>query len=333
MLDRLTEIARKLGAFDADAVTIAACFGDARRLEMDLGCPVGDGLRMAVDWPALLDRASAAQPGLLPGWSRQLRVGFFTSWASATRVTHDGFSVPVDLQMSLSRWLPHGPVQPVAVIEPRSSGHGLIERAVRDYELFGGVIEITDAEGLGTLDVLMIGNDFFLSAAGARAVRSAVESGMGLNSGKFLGMLSLEPDNPDLMALSLSATPVEPMHTEPHNVQTPLEIRGRHPAFPALRPGLGRSLSCGAIFVPNDQAKVVLARRLVDVRGGARLHPTLDELPELVCGHLGRGRVISNRSIDSDWFKHLLAASPEQGLLDALRWLAEPKRGAQAVAP
>ena len=331
VLERLVKVLREMGVFDADAVSVASLFGDPAAVERAAGCDaVGQGLRIATDWRSALGRAATSGGALLPGWSRPVRVGVFVSYASIVRPDgHSGILAPAEWQVSLTKWMGRGPVELVGLIEPGTSAHGPMEAALREHELTAGLIDGDDLYGLRTLDVIYLGLNFHAGPAVIRAVRLAVEEGVGLHNEAWTGTDTIPPDNDDLRAIYLSATPVEAYHTNPHNIRVPAIFERPHPAVPSAGDHSAFASSCTPVFRPRDDATVVFSKRMVGL-GGQPPHPAIREggrVPTvLVCGTLGRGRVVVNGFLHNDRLAGGLSMPMDRAVVDMLTWLAEPRR-------
>src|SRR5207244_3653526 len=162
---------RDMGVESVDDLTLVQHFRDAALMPQDLH---DEPLRFASDWRAPM----LGLPGqFLPGWNRPIRVGVFISHASASTRSNDGEFHPVELQGRLANLIVDPGFQLVSIAERGSTELAPIERTIREYELLGGLIDAADAEELGTLDVIILGINFAMAPAVARAFAEAVRGG------------------------------------------------------------------------------------------------------------------------------------------------------------
>ncbi|MEO0588079.1 MAG: sigma-70 family RNA polymerase sigma factor, partial [Planctomycetota bacterium] len=252
---------------------------------------------------AALTRDVGLRPGrwaaVAPGGSRRRRVGVFVSHRNAFVWNQAGFTSTLDHQAQAAAWLDDASAELVAVVDPGSEASGPIESTVRLFELYGGLMTIDDAAALGTLDVLLLGNNFYLSGGALSAVLSAVRGGVGLYQEGHCGSNDPGPDDPRLRELMLAASPVvsycsgKPGTYEGHAQPIPGVVRSRHPAFPWLVPGGEVTISsCGSYYRPASGAVVVVSRT-----AAGRPNEQVSEdaptfvAPAVIAGPLGRGRV------------------------------------------
>ena len=333
-VERLASIVRELGVAHADGVTIAELFGDPSLLEREAGCDsTGPGLRVAADWRSLLGGVAEASSGFLPGWDRPVRVGVMVSYRTTVEPYLNGVVFDGEAQAEATRHLA-GPVSLVAVVEPGTSGIGVVERTMREHDLTGGLIDSDDADALATLDVLILGVNYRLSLKQIAAIHAAVSAGTGLLNDWWMNMHGLAEtgDDPRQRDLHLSASPVRMYHSPHCGDRVMLHQVGTHELVAedhaAGDPRQRLTSGCGPAFVAKPEASLVLEK-------GRPLSPMehrvpgvgMLTLPALVIGTCGRGRVYVGT-----WSQTLPYLNPRlvpeaETTRKLIAWLAEPRRG------
>ena len=313
-----TEVLRDMGIEAADEVA-----GPRQTVR------AAEELRKQAAWPRLHDTA----PPTFPGWTRPIRVGAVVSQhAIETSYCGSDLHIQEDETVWLARFIADPRFELVTITDPQSSAQGVVERVVRDYELYGGLISSDDLEGLQTLDVIIIGSCASLPPRMLRNVRRAVEAGTGLFNDGWLAISHLGHNHPDIMALSLQATPgrficaapslgikCQEMHL--HGATGPVTVVAEHPAVPSWR--IGQQFDawpCGLTFDPVPGAAVIATRELP--RGASGPAATT---PYLTAGPCGRGRVLFLQQIATHELVPRWTAD-HSFVTDALLWLADPRR-------
>jgi RNA polymerase sigma-70 factor (ECF subfamily) len=345
-LGELAAVLRDMGVQSADDLTVAEHFGDPGNLPASDGFSDED-LRFAADWRAAQWPASqvpALKGATLPGWTRSLRIGAFVSYLALTARDRKGKSHPLHadgwrvrepwLQIGTLARMVHPGYEFIGVVEPGSSRHGPIEGVLRDYEVYGGLIDATDVQGLQTLDVILLGNNWVMTPAIARAFHAAVRSGVGLlNDCCWTDLFDYCGSNADVRALALAESATYRFHTTPvHETPMAASIHQEHCVLPGLRPGMEVIVpSCGPVYQVMPGAQVLMSRDHVvmpqehGLAGTGPLRP-----PLFVVGQLGRGRVAvinvhAHRRI-------MMIPGLQNNYMDnLLAWLGEPHRPASAA--
>jgi RNA polymerase sigma factor (sigma-70 family) len=290
-----------------------------------------EALRFAADWSAIAQAPGAAlQPayGCLPGWTRPLRVGILISYRSTMVIGQDGQHWPADLQLLTTRWIGHQGIQLVSIVEGDSVERGPIERAMREHELVGGLIDVCDIEALETLDVILLGWNRSLSARAAAAIHRAVRSGVGLLNEYWTGSYEMMRSSATIQDLMLAGSPIHAHHAASHGQMAPGHVVGEHALLPGLKVGMGIcGRGCGPVYHPAPGAKVLAVSDLIVCdreHGIAGLGPI--PMPICLTGELGRGRVWVVHTFAHDRLAPQLPLPFEAYLRDLLLWLADPRR-------
>lgn len=328
-LRALSEILTDMGVTGTDDLTLAEHFGDVSNI-ID---PASASLRFSPDWnsPELRPQGLGdPNAGLLPGWSRPLRVGVMVSYATLTE-----FSIPIDSyipvfdQVRTTGRLPRQGVQLVSVVEPGTDQIGVVEATLRDYGLLGGLICADDAESLTTLDIMLLGNNFRMSPSVARAMWRAVRGGVRLINKRWTGSMAGVVDDPYFLDLMLADTPWFSYH-HPNGCGTLASaiVQQSNPLLPGLPAGSQILMpACGPAYRPVSAAKVVLTQTATIAPSEHGL-PALGslQLPVWLSGPLGQGRVIVVQVWPHDRLASQLTISAEDYFQNLLTWAAEPRR-------
>lgn len=292
-------------------------------------------LHRATRWPQP-DGNEAGGPQLtFPGWSRPIRVGTLVSHHAQTTSLNDRdptFLPQEDESAFMMRFVTDPRFELVSIIDPGTDDVGMVERVIRDYEFYDGLIYGNDLESLKTLDVIVVGLCFGIREDVLHTLRLAVDSGVGLFNDGWLAKARLGTQHPDVMALCLDAAPSQ--HECPavkhlgrrcgdwegKETAGQIEVLVEHPATPSWTVGQTfLSDGCSPMIVPTPGSTVV-AERVLAIPGtdGCRA-------PYLVAGNCGRGRVVYLQTV---WgFRHVPAWTPDLSWVsDALRWLAQPRQ-------
>lgn len=327
-LSALAAILRDMGVESADDATLAEHF-DAPLPGMEDSC--NGNLRFAPDWQAAGLRCGiSSRPEYLPGWNRPLRVGIFIGYETIRIYGVRNTSVQAEQQAHTAGSLRHPGLQLVTIVEPGTGGYGPIERTMRDCELLGGLIDVTDVESLKTLDVIIFSNNFSISSVVLRAMVEAVESGVGLLKEFWCGHIENNSRHADpyVCKLLLADSPIYSFHMPRYcGEQVPLVVESEHPLLPGLKRGdTFRIGGCSPIYrvVPGAAVPLVKDRWVLpeehQITGLGPIRP-----PAFIVGRLGQGRVvvihdahvpgvIQNLGLGRDYLTTLLA------------WLADPNR-------
>jgi hypothetical protein len=327
---QLAEVLRHMGVRGADNQAVAQHFADPFNTEA-AAATEPPAMRFAADWssPELAPLGTLPLQSFGNGWTRPIRLGVVVSYETTiTRGAH-GFFGGMYEQVRSSLYVPTVGVQLVGVVEPGTVHRGIVERTLRDYRLLGGLIEADDVEGLGTLDVLLIGNNFALSDSIVRAVNRAVRGGMGLLNEYWTSRSEGRVIMPELQELMLSGSPYFSFHTRPCGQPLPVRVLREHPLLPGLKVGMRMMLNgCGPAYRPVHGAQMLLAK---EMRVGADEHGMIGEpaalpMPAYLLGQLGRGRIAAVHAWPHEVFTRSLATDREQYFVNLLRWLSEPRR-------
>ena len=313
-----TEVLRDMGIEAADEVA-----GPRQTVR------AAEELRKQAAWPRLHDTA----PPSFPGWTRPIRVGAVVSQhAIETSFCGSTAHIQEDETISLARFIADPRFELVTITDPHSSARGVVERVVRNYELYGGLISSDDLAGLQTLDVILLGTCASLPAKMLRNVRRAVEAGTGFFNDGWLAASHLGSDHPDIMALCLHATPnrsicgalalgIKCAEMHSNGSTSPVTVVAEHPAVPSWRIGQRfEAWPCGTTSDLVPGVTVIAARE--PLRGTPGPSATT---PYLTAGTCGRGRVLYLQQVHS----HELVprwTEDHSFVTDALLWLAEPRR-------
>lgn len=341
-VQQLGVVLREMGAPGTDEHLLAEYFADpAYAASRDLSDP-DSPLRLARHRRALelsLRRQTfafddgAIGPAivgpLMPGWTRPIRVGAFVSHASILAVGHRGSRISVENQVASTALLADPRFELVAIVEPRTTHFGPVERAIRDYELHDGLIEATDAGGLASLDVILFGISFATTPAIIDAVRTAVSDGaVGLLKESWVGLGHVPRMPPNAGDLMLAGSPIYVHHT-PGTCMRPVDaIVSRRASLLGYLP-VGtrlRASGCCAAYVPAPGATVLIQRVPTFAADEHRL-PGIGTLasPLYLTGTIGRGRaVVVNDTTHPPWIRKDTFGPGY--LTRLLAWLAEPRR-------
>ncbi|MEM1107579.1 MAG: sigma-70 family RNA polymerase sigma factor [Planctomycetota bacterium] len=292
-------------------------------------------LHQATHWPQPYGKEDGEPQLTFPGWNRPIRVGTLVSHYAQTTSLNDekpGFLPQEDESAFMMRFVTDPRFELVSIIDPGTDDVGMVERVIRDYEFYDGLIYGNDLESLKTLDVIVVGLCFGLREDVLHTLRLAVDGGVGFFNDGWLGKARLGTQHPDVMALSLDAKPSHHECPALKHLGRPcgdwegkatagqIEVLTEHPATPSWTAGQTfLSDGCSPTIVPTP-GSVVVAERALTIPGteGCRA-------PFLVAGNCGRGRVVYLQTI---WgFKHVPQWTEDLSWVsDALRWLAEPRR-------
>jgi hypothetical protein len=221
--------------------------------------------------------------------------------------------------------LPQAGLQLVAVVEPSTVHRGIVESTLRDYGIVGGLVEADDEATLATLDVLLLGNNYAMSAPVARAIRRAVQSGTGLLNEYWTASHVGIDDDPDMRALMLADSSMYKFHM-PGICGDPLPatVQREHPLLPGLRAGTRMMIrGCGPAYrvVPGAQLLVTKDRLIAPREHGIGGEGAM-RMPCYILGQLGRGRVAVVHAWPHEWFIRNLSIGGEEYFENLLCWLA-----------
>jgi hypothetical protein len=161
-----------------------------------------------------------------------------------------------------------------------------------------------------------------------KAVCSAVEGGVSL----YNQWWKLRANTDELAALvarlMLAGSPVGMYHTpQGHGWPMPAVVHEAHPVIAGLAAGTDLLIAgCGPVYRPTEGSRVLISKReTIRGEGVGELGPS--QMPSLIVGNLGRGRVV----VDHQGVPPLLTMNPALGgkfITNVLDWLAEPRRAA-----
>ncbi len=295
------------------------------------------GLRVADDWHRTASGEWSpweTRHVTLSGWDRPLRVGFLLSQTSYLRSLHG--TDQVVKQAKFTDGVGDLGIHLVSIFEGDSTGDPVLERAVRDYGVHDGLIEIADKTDLDHLDVIVLSHAFSLLPSVAERVLRAVRRGTGLLINHLFGNLSPELPDEVLSTLLLAQGPVG-MHHEwmPTRLgcgrPRPAVVVARHPAVPGLVPGQAFEVGgCGRVYQPVRPARLIIRQR-EPVRPNAGM-PALP-IPVMVSGHIGRGRTLVFNTNQLEYWSERFGWLGDGFVENLIRWLAEPRRSAPAASP
>jgi RNA polymerase sigma factor (sigma-70 family) len=332
-LRELAHVLRAMGVSAASEQAVADQFDAARALaDPESDEPDhGGGLRFAPDWRSadLSPLGAASASTLLAGWPRPVRVGVLISYQSTTVMGFNRLYVGTKWQVHSSMFLPAAGLQLVGVVEPSTAHRGIVESTLRDYGIVGGLIEADDETALATLDVLLLGFNYAMSASVGRAINRAVRSGVGLLNEYWTGTHVGIADHADVRELMLADSSVYKFHM-PGECGDPLPatVLREHALLPGLKAATQIMVrGCGPAYrvMPNAQ---VLATKDYLVQPHEHGMNDLGPLPMpcYIVGQLGRGRVAVVHAWPHQWFIRYLKLDPNQYFPNLLRWLAAPRQ-------
>lgn len=332
-LTDLAAVLRDMGIESADDMTLAEHFGAMPELPDQIDA--GGGLRFAADWQAaalyLPDRNPLGmQVRLLPGWKRPLRVGVFIGYQATRVAIVRGIRMEAEYQANITPLLDDPGMQLVSIVEPGTSGRGPIERTLRDYELLGGLIDVTDVASLKTLDVIIFANNFDVAPAVTAALAEAVESGVGLLKEYWCGVVKIggRQDDAGARKLLLADSPISAFHMPHHcGEQVPAVVEEEHPLLPGLKKGDRFKVSgCSPLYRVAPGATVPIFKdRWVSpeehgIAGLGSIRP-----PAFIVGRLGEGRVVVIHEVNLPGLARRLHLG-DNYFSTLLTWLADPRR-------
>lgn len=327
-LRELASILRETGAGEMSDQELAEHLRSsvvANDLELD------DDLRFAPDWRES-SRLWAPDAGrFVEGWTRPIRVGMLFSYSTVltfSRWAHR-YGIIAE-QVRTAMLLPAAGVQLVGIIEPGTSHLGMVERTLREYGLVGGLIEADDAQGLATLDVIVIGNNRRLDPPLANAICGAVRSaGVGLLNEYWTAAEFPEADDPAVREMMLAASPWYAYHTPGRcGAMRPATVIREHPLLPGLKAGTRLDVKgCAPAYHVRADAQVLMIQEHT-IPPSVHGMPSLGVLPmpSYVLGNLGRGRVAVINVWSHGRLLRYLNVGADEYFTNLLRWLAEPRR-------
>jgi hypothetical protein len=220
----------------------------------------------------------------------------------------------------------------VGIVQSSTSHLPPVERTLRDYDVLAGLIESTDADAMRSLDVILLGVNFFMTEIEAQAIAQAVRSGVGLLKELWIGMYHAHEllDSATMRELSLALPPWGAYHTLPVCGQTTSAlVLEEHPLLPGLKAGdtITVSPACGPVYRVAPGSKVLMTKRPVlspHEHGVAGLGPM--SLPAFIVGNLGKGRVVVSNFFSQFELSAHLSVSPREYLANLLGWLAKPSQ-------
>ena len=294
--------------------------------------------------PEDLPRHAVDRP-TFPGWTRPIRVGVIVSRTNFDqRNKYPYSSVVADPEWSVDQTaiLCDPRFELFGVVEPENDTTPTVERIVRDYELTQGMIDLTDAESLGALDVLVAGNARTIPGQAVVAIEQAVRKGMGFyNIHLFATNKQLVDKHKDSVLALCLADGEMGARCECRLCQRTGDLLGRHvtasvkrshPVLGGLTPGCEiEVVSCGRVYRPAPKAKVLVEQNHIsESKWSTSGRPMRMRVPVLVAGPLGQGRVLAiNANHPGSLTEHpQFGGTYTDYLTQALRWLAEPRQNA-----
>lgn len=226
---------------------------------------------------------------------RALRIGVFVSQTALTNGNFDGYIAPLERQLELVTHLRADRYRLITLVEPGTEEYPLIERATREFGLTAGMLDASDPEALKLLDVIFLGELQATSGRVLAAVAEAVESGVGLFNGGFVGITM--PGFGDARTKRLFLTEHLAMYHSPdyHGKPMPATIQAHHPLLAPLGPGTQMEIyGCGPVFLPDPVRSQVLMTKDMAADNVYPHDPKLlgKRLPVFTVGTLGKGRVV-----------------------------------------
>ncbi len=301
-VDELTEQYRRMGFEDLDEAGLESVLG----AHQPAGCSGsnGDPLRVAHSWAQLVDQADREASG----WpddplARPIRVGVYISASSVTYLDQHHQGLIIEWQMDPLYSRPGRRFEFVAIVEPGYGDTASTEFAIREFELNSGVISADDAEGLSTLDVIVLGISRSIPDPVLDAILSAVRGGVGVL--KHAWVASKYPGNrdPRIQALSMCQANAK-QYCIPFGCGQPRSYRvlRRHPIFTHTRWSPGSTITANACLqcqTPVESATVLIERvePLSPNRADCNTQPSdvhlVKRWPAMWVGRVGKGRALA----------------------------------------
>jgi RNA polymerase sigma factor (sigma-70 family) len=324
-LGALAAVLRDMGIAAADDLTLAEHFGDPGNVPVEIDAH--DPLRFAPDWRAAAHRPSDAT---FAGWSRPLRVGVMVSYMTMAKPTATGILLTPECQVLTAGLIVRPGIQLIGIVEPGSSAYGGVERLLRDWDLIGGLIDASDEAALRTLDVIVLGVNWFMEPPVAAALHGAVSrGGVGLLNEWWTGSHEMAWGNVHLRELMLSDSPVYGFHMPSCGTWVSATVLEEHPLLHNAKTGATfMTNGCGPVFRPMLGTRVLIAKDRVVMPDEHRI-PGLGpaKMPVCAVGQVGKGRVMVANVHRESLLSDLVGVSGEEHLASVIRWLAEPQRG------
>lgn len=325
-LQQLSQVLRDMGIKDADGPGLAEHFGAFGTAGIDDDC---DGLRFCPDWGSIAEMwaTKRSAEALLPGWSRPLRVGLLISWQTTQMWIHTlrAYSTPEE-QLLSAKSLAHPGLQLVAIAEPGTTHLGLVERTIREHELTGGLIDASRADEMQSLDVIVLGRNFVMDDAVARAINQAVHGGTGLLNEYWTQRGFNRIDNPDVWDLMLSRSPIYCFHSPRFcgALSTATVWAEDAAVLPGLKIGMSLTVrECGPAYLAREGSRTLVTRdRMIQPAEHGLAGVGELPLPGYILGQVGRGRAAVVHCWPHQWLIRYLSIPAEQYFLNLLRWLA-----------
>lgn len=297
-LSHLAAILRDMGVQDADELALAEHFGDPTCL-LDSTTATNDDLRFEAKWPSTNQEielpgtptpATLFRPGgpCAPGWNRPIRIGALVSYRSLSTPGYRDIIHRSETQVTCLRALDGNGFHLVGIAEGGTTSRGVVERTLREYDLTAGLIDAADAEGLATLDVILLGVNFALDESVAAAVGRAVRGGVGLLNDFWVAEVahrSSDPASRAYLDLMLGDSPVYSFHTPGWcGMPEPATVICDHPpaavvqsrrqlAHPRMRPAVPRGpRRTGVNRQGSARAAPAARHRRTGAGPNARLH-------------------------------------------------------------
>jgi len=187
--------------------------------------------------------------------------------------------------------------QLIALLEPGTEEYGYIDRGLRDHGITSGSIDVTDADALKTLDIIVAGHAYAVTTRVLDAITQAVESGVGLFHEGSIG--SVFPGKSDPKVCRLLLTDRMSFYHTPgeHHLPLAATVVATHPILAGVPIGSELQVAgCAPVFVPTDPSAKVLMYHDDPITPQNPATPDMPEFyglrcPCLMVGKIGQGRV------------------------------------------
>ena len=259
---------------------------------------------------------------------RPLRVGVLIGHLSTTTANPEGTHLPIERQVDFLQSLLDPRYELIALVEPETFDQPVVERTIREYAVYGGLVDATDRDALRTLDAIVVGWNFAVLPRVLRAIDEAVREGVGLYNHAQTAVWFPSPASPLVRNLLLADTYYGTYHTPGgHGLPMPATVVNAHPSFPALRPGMTLDVwGCGPLYEPMPGATIVMQKgQPVCPEPGRDFGDPLAGpscMPAVVAGCHGRGRVVAVNLCNVQPLQSL-CGSPSHYLEGILNWIAK----------
>ncbi|HCD33504.1 MAG TPA: hypothetical protein DER01_13935, partial [Phycisphaerales bacterium] len=216
----------------------------------------------------------------------RLRVGFFLGWSSTLVSNYSGFRPPLHRSIATTGDIQNPNWSLVGIVEPDTWRLGKIESTLRDYEMLDGMVDGSNAEELGTLDAIFIGDTFCMLPRVLDALIQAVSHGVGLYNESTCG--SVMPGWGDTRVLKLQQViEAASFHTHPHHdMPTDATVHKTHPCLPGMKVGCKITVGgCGPVCTLGQDVQMLIAKdHMVRPTHDAKPHMTPNVRPVMTVG-------------------------------------------------